>query len=256
MLKVYIGIILLIFLQACTHKTTKPKVKIKVAFQAAYDIHTSFGFSNDTILIGYGKGTEGDLSNWPVSGLYKSASDSFYKDGKFNSGSTLDDKAFTETMKLKPVYIQDIYTNRFKYDLIAEDYNIFSPTGGTAKDSFNIYMPGGGAIADIILNKPARESDTASAIYKFAKRNNVRALKTYKNYWVYLTCDSTYRTFLNILNTETNQDCIIPTDGLVGPANFLLYDVMNDEKPEIILFQTPAYLFKFSGSLKVFRIVD
>jgi hypothetical protein len=256
MVKLFLCIITLIILQACAHEEKKPKLNAKEVLELAYEVNTNFGFSKDTILVGYGGGKESNGTNWPISGLYKPFSDSFYKDEKLYINRTLGDNAFTKIMKEKSIYIDDIYINRFRYDLIAYDFNIFSPEGGAIEDSFNIYMPGGGAIANIILNKPGVVGDTASLIYKFSKKENVQALKAYKNYWIYLTYDTIHKTFLNILNTKTKEKCQIITDSLIGPANFLLFDIMNDEKPEIILFQTPAYLFKFSGLLKVFRIVE
>ena len=154
MVKLFLCIITLIILQACAHEEKKPKLNAKEVLELAYEVNTNFGFSKDTILVGYGGGKESNGTNWPISGLYKPFSDSFYKDEKFYIYGTLGENAFTKIMKEKPVYIDDIYRHRFRYDVVA--------------DSFNFYTPAGVPVANIVLNKLGTHNDTESLIYKFS----------------------------------------------------------------------------------------
>ncbi len=245
MYKIVITVITLFFLQACKQK--KSKLSVKEVLVLNYGVNSNFGFSKDTIILySYtGKIDNQNSAYWAyfTTGLYKPYNDSIRKNENFSNSLITNEKTFSKIITKNPVYINNIYSTRFKYDVIA--------------DSFNIY-PSGGAIADIILKKSNSVSDTSSVKFKFSKRENVQALKSYKSYWVYLTSDTGKQcnTIINILNINSNEKYNIETNFCIGQINFLLYDIMGDERPEIIIFYTPVFLFRDVGTLKIFRILE
>lgn len=55
-------------------------------------------------------------------------------------------------MKRKRFYIDNIYLEKFNYDIINENFNFFIKTINERGDSINVYMPSGGATANKIIN--------------------------------------------------------------------------------------------------------
>ena len=141
--------------------------------------------------------------------------------------------------------LNNIYTTRFKYDVIIYD-------------TFNIHTPSGGPLAYMVLNKPESSYDTASLKYKFAKKENIEILKIYNNYYFYFSANNKvgecYKS-LNVFNIATKQKCQIRLDFSLGITNFLIFDIMDNETPEIIIFHTPIFTFRDIGTLKIFKII-
>lgn len=240
-------VITLFFTEGCVQKETKLPLITKEILSLKYQVNSKFGFSKDSILFycWTGKTDVYDASELlgDLSGLYKPDNDSIVRDKDFFKNEPFNERSFTKKLKQKSIYIDDIYKKRFMYDVI--------------EDSFNLYPSGGALATNIIkINKPI--GDTTSLIYQFSKKENVSALKEYKNYWIYLTNDTSKicKAFVNIFDTITKQKCKIETDFCVSQLNFLLYDIMNDEKPEIILFYTPVFMNRDLGTLKVFKMAE
>lgn len=228
----------------CNRNLKKNKLTTKQIFSLEYCFSSSFAFNKDTVCIVEGAKCEYPYTQGHLFIKSLTQKDTLIKYEDLNAKKYFDIDSTKKRMKAKPLFIKDIFqTNEFKYEVISNRFLGVLYYKDTIK-----------------YGKELLESLNNEVFYKnrFGIKENILALKTNKNYCAYLTEENNIKDSLciNILNLKKHLQNKIYVYNYLRKIEFSFFDIIDDTKPELLIFVTDVFSFRGTGTLKVFKILD